>query len=212
MFVKKEIVEEVDQPLHRDQPWTRPARACPSRPDWGMWSALRSSPSNFGRIAAQTARQVIIQGMREAEQGMIYDDVQLQGARDAHWHRHPDRPPQRRGHPAHRPAAAESTDAYLSPSASRSGARADAGGRPAEGLCGGGPPLQPRGPRSSSPAPIPAWSSACLSWRCPEIYDGTVEIKLHRPGGRQPHQAGRLVRRRQRGPHRRLRGPQGRRG
>ena len=28
----------------------------------------------FGRIAAQTARQVIIQGMREAERGMIYDE------------------------------------------------------------------------------------------------------------------------------------------
>ena len=29
---------------------------------------------SFGRIAAQTARQVIIQGIREAEQGMIYDE------------------------------------------------------------------------------------------------------------------------------------------
>ena len=30
--------------------------------------------ADFGRIAAQTARQVIIQGMREAEHGMIYDE------------------------------------------------------------------------------------------------------------------------------------------
>ena len=29
---------------------------------------------DFGRIAAQTARQVIIQGIREAEQGMVYDE------------------------------------------------------------------------------------------------------------------------------------------
>ena len=29
---------------------------------------------DFGRIAAQTARQVIIQGMREAERGMVYDE------------------------------------------------------------------------------------------------------------------------------------------
>ena len=35
---------------------------------------MRSRPKNFGRIAAQTARQVIIQGIREAEQGMIYDE------------------------------------------------------------------------------------------------------------------------------------------
>ena len=31
-------------------------------------------PKNFGRIAAQTARQVIIQGIREAERNMIYDE------------------------------------------------------------------------------------------------------------------------------------------
>ena len=28
----------------------------------------------FGRIAAQAAKQVIIQGIREAERGMIYDE------------------------------------------------------------------------------------------------------------------------------------------
>ena len=33
-----------------------------------------SRKRDFGRIAAQTARQVIIQGMREAERGMIYDE------------------------------------------------------------------------------------------------------------------------------------------
>ena len=27
---------------------------------------------NFGRIAAQTAKQVIIQGIREAEQGLVF--------------------------------------------------------------------------------------------------------------------------------------------
>ena len=29
---------------------------------------------NFGRIAAQTAKQVIIQGIREAERGAVYDN------------------------------------------------------------------------------------------------------------------------------------------
>ena len=78
-----------------------------------------------------------------------------------------------------------------------------------KGLCGGGPPRHPGPPGADVPDPSRAWSSACLSWRCPEIYDGTVEIQLHRPGGRQPHQDGRVVLRRERGPHRRLRGPQG---
>ena len=31
------------------------------------------TPANFGRIAAQTAKQVIIQGIREAERGMIFE-------------------------------------------------------------------------------------------------------------------------------------------
>ena len=31
-------------------------------------------PKNFGRIAAQAAKQVIIQGIREAERGMVYDE------------------------------------------------------------------------------------------------------------------------------------------
>lgn len=32
------------------------------------------SPSDFGRIAAQTAKQVVIQRIREAERGVVYDD------------------------------------------------------------------------------------------------------------------------------------------
>ena len=34
---------------------------------------IEIKPKNFGRIAAQTARQVIVQGMREAERSMIFD-------------------------------------------------------------------------------------------------------------------------------------------
>ncbi len=31
-------------------------------------------PKNFGRIAAQTAKQVVVQRIREAERGVIYDE------------------------------------------------------------------------------------------------------------------------------------------
>lgn len=34
----------------------------------------RVTPRDFGRIAAQTAKQVVVQRIREAERGMIYDD------------------------------------------------------------------------------------------------------------------------------------------
>ncbi|MCB2575989.1 transcription termination/antitermination protein NusA, partial [Listeria monocytogenes] len=35
---------------------------------------LEVTPRDFGRIAAQTAKQVVTQRVREAERGIIYDD------------------------------------------------------------------------------------------------------------------------------------------
>ena len=35
---------------------------------------LKITPRDFGRIAAQTAKQVVVQRIREAERGIIYDD------------------------------------------------------------------------------------------------------------------------------------------
>ena len=33
------------------------------------------TPANFGRIAAQTAKQVVVQRIREAERGIIYEGI-----------------------------------------------------------------------------------------------------------------------------------------
>ena len=33
-----------------------------------------SNPKNFGRIAAQTAKQVVVQRIREAERGVIFEE------------------------------------------------------------------------------------------------------------------------------------------
>ena len=71
MFVKKEIVEEVTNPsteIALDE-----ARKSLPAAQTGDVVRIEIKPRNFGRIAAQTARQVIIQGMREAEHNMIYD-------------------------------------------------------------------------------------------------------------------------------------------
>lgn len=35
---------------------------------------IEITPKNFGRIAAQTAKQVVVQRIREAERGMVYDE------------------------------------------------------------------------------------------------------------------------------------------
>lgn len=72
MFVKKDVVEAVDNP-HTEISLQDAQRALP-RAQLGDVLRIEIKPKNFGRIAAQTARQVIIQGMREAERGMIFDE------------------------------------------------------------------------------------------------------------------------------------------
>ena len=72
MFVKKDVVETVDNP-HTEMSLEDARKALP-RAQLGDVLRIEIKPKNFGRIAAMTARQVIIQGMREAERGMIFDE------------------------------------------------------------------------------------------------------------------------------------------
>ena len=65
MFLKKDIVEVVDNPsteISLDE-----ARTVLPQAQLGDVVRIELKPRNFGRIAAQTARQVIIQGIREAD-------------------------------------------------------------------------------------------------------------------------------------------------
>ncbi len=71
MFIKKEVVEVVDN--HNTEISLEDARRALPRTQLGDTVRVEIKPKNFGRIAAQTARQVIIQGMREAERGMVFD-------------------------------------------------------------------------------------------------------------------------------------------
>ena len=71
MFVKKEVVEEVTNP--NTEVAIADARRALPRVALGDVLRIEIKPNNFGRIAAQTARQVIVQGMREAERSMIFD-------------------------------------------------------------------------------------------------------------------------------------------
>ncbi|WP_347565109.1 transcription termination factor NusA [Pseudoflavonifractor sp. 60] len=72
LFLKKEVVEEVDNPSMEIS--LEEARAALPQAELGDTVRMEIKTRAFGRIAAQTARQVIIQGIREAEQGMIYDE------------------------------------------------------------------------------------------------------------------------------------------
>ena len=50
------------------------AREIDDRYEIGDIIEFQVNPGDFGRIAAQTARQVVVQRIREAERGMVYDD------------------------------------------------------------------------------------------------------------------------------------------
>ncbi len=72
MYVQKEVVEEVDFP--GTQMSLEEARAV--RPTAAVGETVNIPVDNieFGRIAAGNGKQVIIQGLREAERGMVYDE------------------------------------------------------------------------------------------------------------------------------------------
>jgi N utilization substance protein A len=72
MLVKKDVVETVDNPATEIS--LEEARRTLPTAQLGDVVRIEIKPRNFGRIAAQTARQVIIQGMREAEHSMVYDE------------------------------------------------------------------------------------------------------------------------------------------
>ena len=72
MFVQKEIVEEVENP--GSQISLEDARAMSAKYQLGGVVNIPVKNVEFGRIAAGNGKQVIIQGLREAEHGMIYDE------------------------------------------------------------------------------------------------------------------------------------------
>ena len=72
MHVNKTVVEEVTDPSHEIQ--TDAARKISRRAREGDIVHVPVETKKFGRIAAQAAKQVIIQGIREAERGLIYEE------------------------------------------------------------------------------------------------------------------------------------------
>ncbi len=72
MYVQKEIVDEVEFP--GTQISLEDARARSARAEVGGIVNIPVENVEFGRIAAGNGKQVIIQGLREAEHGMVYDE------------------------------------------------------------------------------------------------------------------------------------------
>ena len=68
----KRVVEEVEDPDEEMLP--EEAAKYTKKPLVGETVEIKLETKQFGRIAAQAAKQVIIQGIREAERGVIYDE------------------------------------------------------------------------------------------------------------------------------------------
>ncbi|MGF6376217.1 N utilization substance protein A [Clostridiales Family XIII bacterium PM5-7] len=72
VLMKKDIVEEVlDDMIEMS---LEEAQEIDPRYEIGDAIEFQVTPMDFGRIAAQTAKQVVMQRIREAERGMVFDD------------------------------------------------------------------------------------------------------------------------------------------
>lgn len=72
VYAQKEVVDKVTIP--EEEILLENARELYPNCDIGDWIDLEATPEDFGRIAAQTARQVIQQKLRSAERDVIYEE------------------------------------------------------------------------------------------------------------------------------------------
>ena len=172
LFLKKDIVEEVDNPateISLDE-----ARRSLPQAELGDTVRMEVKARSFGRIAAQTARQVIIQGIREAEQGMIYDEFStkehelLTGTIT--------RIDPRNGSVSLRlHSGSEFTDAYLGTSEQVKGERYTEGQRLKVYVVE--VRKATKGPQVLISRTHPGLVKRLFEMEVPEVYDGTVEIR-----------------------------------
>ncbi len=74
MFVQKNVVDEEDYVDPPNEMTLEEAKAISARYEIGDVVNIPVDKMEFGRIAAGNGKQVIIQGLREAERGMVYDE------------------------------------------------------------------------------------------------------------------------------------------
>jgi transcription termination/antitermination protein NusA len=72
VYTIMDVVEEVEDEF--TQMSLEEAREIDPNFEVGDEMLFKVTPGDFGRIAAQTAKQVVVQRIREAERGMIFDD------------------------------------------------------------------------------------------------------------------------------------------
>ena len=172
MFVQKEVAGEVENPgtqMSLDE-----AKAISAKYNVGDIVNIPVDNIEFGRIAAGNGKQVIIQGLREAESGMVYEEYNskqheiLTGVVT--------RIDPRNGSVALRiGTGAEATDAILTAGEQVKGETLVEGQRIKVYLVD--VRRQSRGPQVVISRTHPGLVKRLFELEVPEIYDGTVEIR-----------------------------------
>ena len=172
MFVQKEVVDEVENP--GTQMSLDDAKAISAKYNVGDIVNIPVDNIEFGRIAAGNGKQVIIQGLREAESGMVYDEYNskqheiLTGVVT--------RIDPRTGNASLRiGTGTEATDAILLAGEQVKGETLIEGQRIKVYLVD--VRRQSRGPQVVISRTHPGLVKRLFELEVPEIYDGTVEVK-----------------------------------
>ena len=172
MYLKKDVVETVDNPATEIS--LEEAQAKLPKAMLGDVISFEIKTRDFGRIAAQTARQVIIQGMREAERGMIFDEFSskeheiLTGLVTRV-------DPRTGGASLRITSGSEFTEAYLAPGEQVKGETYLEGMRLKVYVVE--VRRSTRGPQVLISRTHPGLVKRLFELEVPEIYDGTVEVK-----------------------------------
>ena len=72
VYALKDVVEEVTDPIRQIS--LTAAQELDPKYEIGNVVRIEVTPRNFGRIAAQAAKQFVVQKVREVERGMLYDE------------------------------------------------------------------------------------------------------------------------------------------
>ena len=72
IFAEKEVVDDVQNPM--TEVTLEEARQSDAEAEVGGVALVESTPADFGRVAAQTAKQVILQRLREAERDAQFEE------------------------------------------------------------------------------------------------------------------------------------------
>ncbi|MFQ7009581.1 MAG: NusA N-terminal domain-containing protein [Oscillospiraceae bacterium] len=186
MVVKKTVVARVIDPYVEIS--EEAAHRVSKRAKIGDVVSVPVETKQFGRIAAQAAKQVIIQGIREAERGMIYEEFNskeheiLTGVVN--------KIDPRTGCAFLKISSnSDYTEAMLAPAECIRGEVLHEGDRIKVYVVE--VRNSTRGPQVLISRTHRAWSSACSSSRCRRSSTARSN-QVHRPRGRQPHEDGRL--------------------